>query len=426
MNKNLDMSEYFNELRKYNFWSGEAVRVGFRREFYPSKIDGYIGNSLIKVLVGQRRAGKSYLLRQIIEKLIISGVSPVNIFYFNKEMIEFEEIDDFQALHRLILDYRSIMQPSGRVFLFLDEIQLVDGWEKLVNSYSQDYTEEYEIFLTGSNSVMFSGELATLLSGRYVTFEVFPFSFAEYCHFRKEEISKLSLIKYLKTGGLPELLHLDDEEMRFHYTSSLRDTILLKDIVQRYNIKDAWLLENLFKFISLNIGNLFSVNAIVNYFNSHKIKTNHETILNYLAYLKQSYLVHEVERFNLKAKETLSGAKKFYLNDLAFRNYASVRFEFGLAQNLENFIFLCCRSSGYKVYVGNLKDKEIDFVLEKGTEKKYLQVAWMLTDESVIEREFGNLEKISDQYPKSVISMDDLSFGNRNGINHQVAWDFNL
>ncbi len=420
------MSEYFDKLRKYNFWNGESVRVGTRRDFYLSKIEGYTGNSLVKVLVGQRRAGKSYLLRQIIDKLIVSGTDSANIFYLNKEMIEFDEIDNFQALHQLILDYRNIMQPSGRVYLFLDEIQMVEGWEKLVNSFSQDYTEAYEIFLTGSNSAMFSGELATLLSGRYITIEIFPFSFNEFCQFRKEEKAKISLMKYLKTGGLPELQHLDEEEMRFHYTSSLRDTILLKDIVQRYNIKDAWLLENLFKFITLNIGSLFSVNAIVNYFNSHKIKTNHETVIAYLNYLKQSYLIHEAERFNIKAKEILSGAKKFYLNDLAFRNYSSVRFEFGLAQNLENFIYLSCRSAGYKVYVGNLKDKEIDFVLEKGAEKRYLQVTWMLTGESVIEREFGNLEKISDQYPKSVVSMDDLSFGNRNGIVHQVAWDFKL
>ena len=211
--------------------------------------------------------------------------------------------------------------------------------------------------------------------------------------------------------------------MKFHYTSSLRDTILLKDVVQRYHIKDAWLLESLFKFLSLNVGNLFSVNAIVNYFNSHKIKTNHETILAYLNYLKQTFLIHEVERFNIKAKEVLSGTKKFYLNDLAFRNYASIRFEFGLSQNLENFIFLFYMMRGYKVYIGNLRDKEIDFVVENERGKQYFQVTWTLTDEAVINREFGNLEQISDQFPKTVISMDDVSFGNRNGIIHQVAWE---
>jgi predicted AAA+ superfamily ATPase len=168
------MSEYFNKLRKYNYWEGETIRIGFRRDGYLEKMVSYTGNSLIKVLTGQRRTGKSYLLRQMIEKLIASGINPINICYFNKEIIEFDGVDDFQALHDLITEYRTHFQPLGRVYLFLDEIQLIDGWEKLVNSYSQDYVEAFEIFLTGSNSVMFSGELATLLSGRYVTIEVSP------------------------------------------------------------------------------------------------------------------------------------------------------------------------------------------------------------------------------------------------------------
>ncbi|MCX6279846.1 MAG: hypothetical protein NT004_17390 [Bacteroidetes bacterium] len=171
------------------------------------------------------------------------------------------------------------------------------------------------------------------------------------------------------------------------------------------------------------MGNLFSVNSIVNYFNSHKIKTNHETILAYLNFLKQSFLIHKAERFNIKAKEILAGPKKFYLNDLAFRNYSSVRFEFGLSQNLENYIYLFYKMHGFKIFVGNLKDKEIDFVIENEKEKLYIQVTWTLSDAAVIEREFGNLEQINDNYQKTVISMDDATFGNRNGIVHQVAWE---
>ena len=417
------MTEYFTSLKKYNYWNGEPIKVGFRRETYLKKFHGFLGNSLVKVIVGQRRTGKSYLMRQIIESLVLNGVGTGNIFYFNKEVIEFDEIDHYQKLYTLILEYKKEINPVGKIFLFIDEIQLVQGWEKLVNSLSQDFTEEFEIFITGSNSELLSGELASLLSGRYVSFEILPFSYAEFCAYRNEPINKLTLINYLKTGGLPELLHLEEEEMRFHYTSSLRDTIILRDIVQRYRIKDAWLIESLFKFLSLNAGNLFSVNNVVNYFKSHKLKTNHETVLSYLGYLKQSFLIHEVERYNIKAKEILSGAKKFYLNDLSFRNYSTLKFEFGLAQNLENYIYLFFRSKGYNIFVGNLKDKEIDFVVENDKEKKYIQVTWSLNDAAVIEREFGNLELIADHFSKVVISMDDVSFGTRNGIIHQLAWE---
>lgn len=417
------MSELVENLRKYNFWSGEPVKTGFRRDRYLTGINQYIGNSLVKVLVGQRRTGKSYLMRQIIGELITGGTNPGNIFYFNKEVIEFDEVDNYQKLHLLIAEYKAIIKPFGKIYLFLDEIQLVDQWEKLVNSYSQDYTAQYEIFITGSNSTLLANELATLLSGRFVTFGIYPFSFGEFCNFRGEVKNRQSLINYLKSGGLPELLHLEEEEMKLHYASSLRDTILLRDIVQRFRIKDAWLLENLFKFIVLNVGNLFSVNSIVNYFNSHKIKTNHETILAYLGHLKQSLLIHEAERFNIKAREILAGTKKFYLNDLAFRNFSPVRFEFGLSQNLENFVYLHYKMLGFKIFVGNLKDKEIDFVIENENEKRYVQVTWTLNDAAVVEREFGNLEQINDHYQKTVISMDDVSFGNRNGVVHQLAWN---
>ena len=417
------MFEYIKSLRKYNTWDGEIGKTGFIRSHYLSGIEQSLGTGLIKVLVGQRRTGKSYILRQIIKLLIDKGIDPINVCYINMEMIEFADVDDFMKLNDIIEVYRKSLNPKGRIYLFIDEIQLVSGWEKLVNSYSQNTVDEIEVFITGSNSTLLSGELATLLSGRYVTFTIFPFSFSEFTEFYTIPRNRESMIRYLKSGGLPELLHIESEEMRLHYIQSLRDTIILRDIVQRYHIKDAWLLDNLFGYLVSQTGRLFSVNNIVNYFNTHKIKASHETISSYLNYLKQTYLIHEIPRYNIKGKEILSGARKFYLNDLAYRNYAKLQSETGFSQNLENLVFMHLLSQGYSIFVGMLNEKEIDFVAERGNEKLYIQVAYLLTDESVIAREFGNLELINDHYPKQVISMDDQYIGNTNGIKHIPVWE---
>lgn len=417
------MLEYFESLKKYNPWDREIQKTGFRRSSYLSEIEKSLGTRLIKVLVGQRRTGKSYILRQIVGLLIEHGVNPGNVCYINMEMVEFADIDDFLKLNELVELYRKTLKPEGRIYLFLDEIQSVSGWEKLVNSYSQNTVDEIEVFITGSNSTLLSGELASLLSGRYVSFTVFPFSFREYTEFYNIPRTRESMIRYLKTGGLPELLHISSEEMRMHYIQSLRDTIILRDIVQRYHIKDAWLLENLFGYLVSQTGRLFSVNNIVNYFNTQKIKASHDTISSYLHYLKQTYLIHEIPRYNIKGKEILSGARKFYLNDLAYRNYAKLQSETGFSQNLENLVFIHLLSQGYTIFVGTLKDKEIDFVAERRNEKIYIQVAYLLADENVVAREFGNLELINDHFPKRVISMDDLFVGNHNGIEHISVWD---
>ena len=417
------MIECIESLRKYNAWDREIGKTGFIRSHYLSGIEHSLGTGLIKVLVGQRRTGKSYILRQIINMLIGKGINPINICYINMEMIEFADVDDFVKLKEIIEVYRKYLNPKGRIYLFIDEIQLVSGWEKLVNSYSQNTVDEIEVFLTGSNSTLLSGELATLLSGRYITFSVFPFSFQEFTEYYNIPRNRESMIRYLKSGGLPELLHIESEDMRLHYTQSLRDTIILRDIVQRYHIKDAWLLDNLFGYLVSQTGRLFSVNNIVNYFNTHKIKASHDTISSYLHYLKQTYLIHEIPRYNIKGKEILSGARKFYLNDLAYRNYAMLQSETGFSQNIENLVFMHLLSHSYSTFVGTLNEKEIDFVAERGNEKLYIQVTYLLTDEIVIAREFGNLELINDHYPKQVISMDDQYIGHTNGIKHIPVWE---
>lgn len=417
------MLEIIKALEKYNSWGGKGVpSPGWPRKKYLEQVSPYLGNSLIKVIVGQRRVGKSYLLRQIITELIKKGVNPKSIFYLNKELVDFDPIRSYSDLQRLIKEVRKHLHVKGKMLIFLDEVQEIKEWEKVVNSLSQDPHQSYELVITGSNSTMLSSELATRLSGRYIVMEVFPFSFQEFCGFLGLPLEKKSYLSYLKSGGLPELFHLTDEETKRNYIASLRDTILLKDIVARYQIKDASLLLRLFGFLTDNIGNLFSLNSVIKAINKD-YHTNHETVSNYVEYLKTSYLFHETLRFDLKGKRILAGNKKYYLNDLSFRNYLSSSFDPGFGKHLENSIYLHYRLKGYRVYIGSLRTKEIDFVVEKGDERKYVQVAYSIANPKVMKREFTGLEDIRDSYEKLVISLDDISFGNKDGIRHYCAWD---
>ena len=237
------MEEYFDKLNKYNFWQGTIPKIGYTRDLYLQKIKEFIHNKLIKVIVGQRRAGKSYILRQIAKDLIENGVSVNQIFYINKEYIAFDFLKNYQDLDQLIQFYKQKLNPKGKIYLFIDEIQNIEGWEKLVNSYAQDFTNSYEIFISGSNSKMLSGELATLLSGRYVSFEIFPFSYCEYLGIQNLDNNKTTFTNYLQTGGLPELFILPNEETRRHYIASVKDTVLLRDIIQKNAIKNPKLLK---------------------------------------------------------------------------------------------------------------------------------------------------------------------------------------
>lgn len=264
------MDEKIARLCKYNFWNNNKIEIGFPRSYYIEKIKYYLNTKLVKVLVGQRRVGKSYILRQIANQLIISGTAPENIFLINKEFTDFNFISNYNDLDDIVKKYINELKPKGKIYLFIDEIQMIEGWEKFVNSYSQNYSEDYEIFITGSNSQMLSGELATLLSGRYVKFEIFPYSYSEYLELMEKQKSKQSYIEYMEHGGLPELFFLPNEEAKTNYISALKDTILLRDIIQRYNIKDAKLLEDLFIILVNNASNLISITNIVNYFESKK------------------------------------------------------------------------------------------------------------------------------------------------------------
>ncbi|MBX2932202.1 MAG: ATP-binding protein [Chitinophagaceae bacterium] len=392
------------------------------RESYTNNILNYSNNKLIKVLVGQRRSGKNYLLRQIAHYFIKNGVHPKNIFYINKEFIDFDFITHYKDLEKLVKLYKAKLKPKGKIYLFIDEIQNIAEWERFVNSYSQDFTEDYELYISGSNSKMFSGELATLLSGRYVSFEIFPFSFVEYANITHQEINRQTYISYMESGGLPELFVLPDEETKRHYTASVKDTVLLRGIIQRYAIKDPKLLEDIFVYLVNNASNLLSVNNIANYFKSKGRKTTYDTVANYINYIEDTFLIHKAERYDIKGKETISGNCKYYSNDLSYKNYLYSGFGYGVGYMLENLVYLELLHAGYKVFVGAMLNKEIDFVAKKADRLMYVQSAYLLLDKATINREYASLEAIKDNYEKIVVSLDEVQFPQNKGIKHIQAW----
>jgi predicted AAA+ superfamily ATPase len=417
------MTEIINSIRKYNFWDGNPIDLGYSRTQYTNKIGQYTGNKLVKVLVGQRRAGKSYILRQIASQLIHQGVKSENILYINKEYMELLTLQSAVELENLYNAYRQELKPNGKVYLFIDEIQYIDEWERFVNSHSQDFAEPSELFISGSNSNLLSGELATLLSGRYVEFEIFPFSFPEFCGISGLEINSESYRKFLQSGALPELFNLPNDEMKQNYVSSIKDTVMLRDIVGRYNVKDVKLLDDLFVYLVNTASSLISITNIINFFASKKRKTNYETLSSYVHYLENSFLVHRAERYNIKGKDTISGNSKYYLNDLAYRNYLYAGYGYGIGYLLENAVYLSLRRAGFQVYVGTIKDAEVDFVAIKGDKRLYLQVTLQLTEEQTIEREYRSLKLIEDNFDKYVVSMDDYKIPTNEGIEHISAWN---
>lgn len=419
------MKDFFESIKKYNFWGNSSLDLGFSRKIYIDEILNYAGtkNRLVKVIVGQRRVGKSYVMRQIIQKLIDGGVPSKNTLYINKEFTDFDFLLTYRDLEKLFKYYISVVKPKGCVYIFVDEIQNIDGWEHFVNSKSQDFTGKYEVFVSGSNSKMLSGELATLLSGRYVEFEILPFSFSEYCGITGKRPSRQSYIDYMNEGALPELFVLPSEDTKRNYIASIKDTVLLRDIIQRHNIKDAKLLEDVFVYLVNNASNFVSIPNIVNYFKSKKRKTAFETIVNYAGYMEDAFLIHKVERYDIKGKDVVAGNCKYYLNDLSFKNYLYPGFGYGAGYKLENLVYLELRRAGFKIYVGAMRNKEIDFVAQKGDRKIYVQSSYMLMDEETVKREYAPLKSIQDNYEKFVVSLDDSSLPSDDGIRNIQAWE---
>lgn len=416
------MSEFFALIEKYNFWNN-PIKTGCLREKYLHQLLLFKDTRLVKVLVGQRRAGKSFVLRQYIDHLIKNGVPPQNTLYINKEFTDFDIIETYQDLTKVIRDYESHFQIEGRLYVFIDEIQYIKDWERAVNSLSQDFTLDIDLFITGSNSEMLSSELSSLLSGRYVQFHILPFSFDEYCSFHKREKNRKNYLKFLHEGALPELFHLPNDESKFHYLSSLKDTIILRDIVQRFSIKDTSLLLDIFAYLTNNVSNLFSVNNVVNYFESKKRKTNYETVANYIHYLNQTFIIHRCDRYDIKGKELLGGNVKYYLNDLSFRTYLFGSNALSYGNLLENSVFLELVHFGFGAQVGALRNKEIDFVAYRNGVTLFIQVAYTLADDKTFNREFDNLMSLKNNHPKLIVTMDELPVKEKDGIYLVPVWE---
>ena len=389
------------------------------REIYLQKIRPFINQPLIKVLIGQRRVGKSYLLQQIITE-VISLNKAANIIYIDKEKYEFDEIRNY---HHLI-DYVKRHQKKDSNYIFIDEIQEIDGFEKALRSLLSDNI--YDIYCTGSNANMLSSDIATFLSGRQMVFEIYSLSFPEFCQFHKFEPNTNSLNQYLKYGGLPYLMHLPkDDTVIYDYLDNIYATILFRDVVTRNNIRDVAFLNNLLKFLADNTGSLVSAKKISDYLKSQRSSKSVSVIINYLMYLENAYFLFKVKRQDIQGKKIFEIGEKYYFEDFGLRNSVIGYKIADINKIAENAVYLHLLINGYKIYVGKTGDKEIDFVAEKQNEKIYIQVTTYLTDEKVIRREFGNLLLVQDNYPKLVISLDEFS-GNSTykGIKHLTLLEF--
>jgi predicted AAA+ superfamily ATPase len=420
------MNNLLDLLKKYNYWNDAPnYEIGFIRQSYLDYLASASGNKLIKVIVGQRRCGKSYIVRQFINNLIKhQSVDPKNIFYLNKELYEFEAIRKASDLNEIIQLYKQEINPKGKIYVFIDEVQNIDEWEKVVVSIAQHPVDNYEVFITGSNSQLLSGELASHLSGRYLVMEVFPFSYSEFLAFFNLQNNRQSFINYIQTSGLPEIYGIDSPDIRRHYFLSLKDTILLKDVMYRYKIRDYVLLEDLFLFILHNVGNLVSIPSIVKYFKSKQRKTDYSTLSTYISYMEEAFILRNCPKYSLKTKELLSGDRKYYVNDLGFRNFLYPQLITDIASMTENVVYLHLRMQGFEVKIGYYNGFEIDFIATKSGLKQYIQVTYLLSTEQTRNREFRSLESINDNFPKYLLSMDDITISHPGGIIHQNIWDY--
>ncbi len=388
-----------------------------KREKYLGEIKKVLGKQVIKVLLGMRRVGKSTLLLQIQEELLKQGVEKDQIISLNFEWLEFESLKEYNVLYEYI---ESKKINGKKSYVFLDEVQEVEGFEKVVNSLNSK--GDTEVFITGSNSKLLSGELATYLTGRFYTIEVLPLSYKEISEgFSKGEDI---FIEYLCTGGMPGKFEFEDDRTAKNYLMDMYQSILLRDIVKRYNVRDVDLLQRFMSYLINNIGQIFSAVTITNYLRSEGRKLSKETIYNYIEAAKSTYLVHGVPRYNIKGKELMKTNEKYFINDLGIRHLYFDN-EKDIGQALENIVYLELRRRGYEIYVGKYDEREVDFIAVDGDLTIYIQVAYLLAEESTIEREFSVLEAIDDNYPKIVISMDKVNRG-RNGIIHKNIIDFLL
>ena len=397
-----------------------------KREIYMSRIRPFINTELIKVMTGIRRCGKSVMLELIKQELEESGVNPAQFISINFEDMSYSHLQTAQSLHNEIKKRASEIQ--GKVYLFFDEIQEVKDWEKCVNSLRVSL--DCDIYITGSNARLLSGELATYLGGRYVEFVIYPFSFAEFMELYRsiapDESMQRCFQKYLLSGGMPYLANIRyADEPSKQYLHDLFNSVQLKDIVRRNKIRDVDLLERVIAYVMANVGNTFSATSLAKFLKNEQRTVAPETILNYIKYCCEAYLFYQVKREDLQGKQILSTNEKYYIADYGIREAVFGGNMRDINLILENIVYLELLRRGYAVTVGRFGDKEIDFVCDKRGDKLYVQVAYLLVSDETINREFGVYDTIRDNYPKYVVSMDELEMS-RNGIKHCNIRDFLL
>ena len=409
----------------------------FVRERYLGAIEAFIDQPVVKVLKGMRRVGKSVIMRLLIERLIDSGVPGANILYINKESLEFDAVKDYRDLYRYAGDYfKDGASATNKKYILIDEIQEIEGWEKAVASFLADGLGD--VVISGSNASLLSSELATLISGRYVEIPVYPLTFREFLTFRNAKKDKedrtdtaadteTEFKNYLRYGGLPGIHQLpSNDEVIFSYLNSILNTVLYKDVITRHKIRDASIFDKLVRYLFDNVGNITTAKKIADYFKSQRIRTSVDTILNYINYVEASLLIDKAPRYDIKGRRLLEFFDKVFLNDIGLRHGLIGYRERDINGLLENIVFKELQARGYKMSIGVIDQMEIDFIAEKQNDKKYIQVCYSLGSEAAIEREFGNLEKIKDNYEKIVISMDRFFPAERNGIIHRYVIDFLL
>ena len=394
------------------------------RERYLSKIRPFYDQDLIKVIMGIRRCGKSVLLLQIIEELKEKGIPESQIIYINFENEDCSFIKNDIDLHNYI---KKKIVNKEKYYLFFDEIQNVKDWEKAINSFKS--SKNVSVFITGSNSDLLSGELATHLAGRYVSFKLYPLTFGEVCVLKnlkeRTEIED-AFDDYITWGGMPQRFMLTDEMQTRTYLSDIYDSIVVKDIITRFGIKDIDLFNRIVEYIVTTPSQNFSAESLSNYFaNKDDREVSKITLYNYLEYMAKAMLINKVDRYDIRGKRILNGKYKYYLTDLGLGQVKNIGKRPQIGAYLENIVYNELISRGYDVKIGNLEKAEIDFIATRFKEKIYIQVAYILADDTVIDREFGAYKGIEDNYPKYVLTMDKHDFS-QEGIIHKNVIDWLL
>lgn len=391
------------------------------RTLYLTQLESWKDKQIIKVITGIRRCGKSTLLKQFQKRLSDAGIDSAQIISINFEDMDYEELLDYRKLYRFL---KERIIENKKMYIFLDEIQKVAQYENVVDSLY--INEAIDIYITGSNSYLFSGQLATNLRGRYIELSMLPLSFKEYFDYKEEE-KTAAFNSYMKTGGFPYLLYLNESDSQMNmYIEGIYHTVLLKDIEERLNRKqktsgnssvtDVALLKSIAKYLSSVIGSLVSIRGITNYLISNERKVSPNTVSDYIAALCDSYLYYPVDAMDISGKELLKSNKKYYIVDLGIRNYILPRKRYDLGYSIENIVYFELHRRGYEVYIGKNRNMEVDFIAKKNNEYTYIQVTASMAEESTFNREMKPLELIKDNYEKMVLTLDEYSAGNYNGI----------